>query len=164
MRVWFRSSMTSLQANLKAWKTVLKTWMYQFVSSIKLPKCHVISLRSLYWKGTLIFSRWSTPPPLDCLEGVVASSSCKVRRQGSPGGWVATLIISLGWKGESGFLWAKWECLRGIPFSCVFTNHGEGLSTSLTLFHAFGWSLRKKNSARFLSIFPPSCKMSLTRG
>jgi hypothetical protein len=73
---------------------------------------------------------------------------------------VATLIISLGWKGESGFLRGKWECLRGVPFRRVFTNHGEGLSTSLTLFHAFGMIFKKKEQLHLRDFCPFALPLS----
>jgi hypothetical protein len=85
----------------------------------------------------------TTPHPRNLLEGIAAYSHW-VRRQGSCGGWV-TILISLGRNRDSGFLRGNWGCLRGIPFfRSVFTNHGQGLSTCLTLFHPLGMFSEEK--------------------
>jgi hypothetical protein len=50
--------MTSFQASSKVWITVIKAEMYQSGSSEKLPKSHLISLRSFNLKKIWIISRW----------------------------------------------------------------------------------------------------------
>jgi hypothetical protein len=53
--------------------------------------------------------------------------------------------MSLGLKGSRGFLRGNWGCLRGIPFfRYVFTNHGQGLSISLSLFHQLTMFFKEK--------------------
>jgi hypothetical protein len=51
----------------------------------------------------------------------------------------------LGGRGGNGSLWDSWGCLRGISFFRYgFTNFGQGLSTSLTLFHSWGMFCKEK--------------------
>jgi hypothetical protein len=55
---------------------------------------------------------------------------------------MSTFFISLGWKEVVAFLGAT----RSVLFKCIFTNYGQGLSTSLYYSTHWGCSLRKKNS------------------
>jgi hypothetical protein len=55
----------------------------------------------------------------------------------------------------SGFLRGNWGCLRGIPFfRYVFTNHGQGLSISLTLFHPLGMFFKEKEQLHMGDFYP----------
>jgi hypothetical protein len=112
--------------------------VYRSGSSVKLPKSCLISLGSLNLKGTWILSR---RPPRNWLEGQPTPSK-EARELWGLG---SHSPHSRGCRGGSGFLRGNWECLRSIPFfRCVFTNHGQGLSTSLTLFHPLGMFFKKK--------------------
>jgi hypothetical protein len=59
-------------------------------------------------------------------------------------GWPPS-SFSLGRREGVAFLGATGGCLRDIPFfKCVFTNHGQGLSTFLTLFHPLVMFFKEK--------------------
>jgi hypothetical protein len=53
------------------------------------------------------------------------------------------------------FLGETGGILEVFPFfRCVFTNHGQGLSTSLTLFHPLGMSFKKKEQLQVRDFCP----------
>jgi hypothetical protein len=68
-------------------------------------------------------------------------------------GWPPSSFL-LG-RRDGGFLTGNWGCLRSIPFfRCVFTNYGQCLSTSLTLFHPFGMFFKEKDQLHVRDFCP----------